>query len=1463
MKHQSLRTAFWLGCCLCFLLVCAPLRAATPQVPAVLNSPQLSLLPYLDAYLDTTGEMDVEEVAAPANAPAFHPLDVKHLPHATGTTWLRFTLAPAAQGADSSTILLDLGESIPGRPALFSPGLDSLSGATEWQEATPGSRKVLLLPRSGPEALTCYIRLDGLPGLWFAPMLRTPHNAATDLSGLAGKSALLALGVVMLLCLLRGLSEPGQWRFWTALYVGMAMVQGYYGLPGNGAGHFDFQDAAALLSPGLALMMLPHVGRHLMQTRGRHRILDAQFILLVLPGAALALLPLIPEMGWITRYLPLWPAGALLLVPTSTAACLMGLPGARRFLLGCLIPPLAVAASVMGLEHGYAPSLLAALPLWGTALSALLIAATAAPRHEAREDDPIDLTMPALEGVGNAVPVDAPLTMGDEPLPTLDDPNLRLLPAEAPAAGLPLPHMDEPSLTAARPAPAGAASARSGTDSTGAVSALKEQLSQPLDTLLREAAALQACTLPPGARETAGQMADTARRMASLLAGKPAGQHGQAAAAPVEEDFNLQELMRSVHDAVAAAAERAGISLAWYMPPQLPALFRGDHASLYGVLHELLESAVRATHRGSVHVSVRPMPESLDPGHLLFTIRDSGSGLPPQERSALALAHAWELAGRYEGLLRAEADGHGAVIAFSLHLLPVEQERASRSMPEQPARPQTSAPAADTAPVADMAKPAPEPVAPAAAPVEDDGGPKPLTTPDLGRRARRPRIMICVNDEMEQHSFIQKINDLPYVILQTRTLREALAMHEHRPQSILIVAGRNVTPEVAPALARFRQRASEAHLPVFAAIAITQDDSQWDALAHAGFTHALLEPVQRETLRETVQEILSSAQPVAQPAAASREETPAAPAAVTPTAETAERDAAPSAENAAAGQQAMPENPPVSPAASVMPETEGPADAVSPQSLAEEAPAVPDAQVASADETDPVDPTVTAPLAETPSPAPAAAAGTESHQPAAPEKATLDNRWGPRETVVEAVTPAQDTRVPLDNRWGETPASRQDAAVSHETGNTQQAPDAVSEEAAVPQAVAATEAAAAPVTAAASAEVRPAASAPEHNVREQRPARPAPRIGSGLLPGAEAYDSHVEWVGEPTPIVRTAEKSPAPAIPQRRVPGDGAETLRHQITDIVRRTSQPAAASTPDAGATEVPTVRLSEALRQEEARAGGEETAASAMPAAQPAAGSAPRSVDRPAAVTPHSSSSAPAPADRLPEGPSPDRGAPSLLRRVLGRLQGSETARAASAGRAPLSVPGRETPAAVPQAQAATRTPGQSVAQTSAPSAVPLSSTQAVSQTASQKVSQTASEASGPAVDLSARRLAEPQAGPVEPPVRQPAAGSTGAPFPASPAASAPAVDTEMLDLVKRLSAAIQEAQQHYARRDCRGVADAAQYIAQSAESYGFRSLGRMARCVEQAGRHDDLDALRDLLPDLVAQVERRRIAIGRELS
>ena len=45
---------------------------------------------------------------------------------------------------------------------------------------------------------------------------------------------MLALAVVMLLALLRGITERGQWRFWTALYVGAALTHAVLGGPDPG-----------------------------------------------------------------------------------------------------------------------------------------------------------------------------------------------------------------------------------------------------------------------------------------------------------------------------------------------------------------------------------------------------------------------------------------------------------------------------------------------------------------------------------------------------------------------------------------------------------------------------------------------------------------------------------------------------------------------------------------------------------------------------------------------------------------------------------------------------------------------------------------------------------------------------------------------------------------------------------------------------------------------------------------------------------------------------------------------------------------------------------------------------------------------------------------------------------------------------------------------------------------------------
>lgn len=83
-------------------------------------------------------------------------------------------------------------------------------------------------------------------------------------------------------------------------------------------------------------------------------------------------------------------------------------------------------------------------------------------------------------------------------------------------------------------------------------------------------------------------------------------------------------------------------------------------------------------------------------------------------------------------------------------------------------------------------------------------------------------------------------------------------------------------------------------------------------------------------------------------------------------------------------------------------------------------------------------------------------------------------------------------------------------------------------------------------------------------------------------------------------------------------------------------------------------------------------------------------------------------------------------------------------------------------------------------------------------------------------------------------------------------------MLLLVKRLDKAIEDAQSAFAQQRPPMVGNAARRIAADSDNYGLRVLARMARCVERAARANDMNALEDLLPELVAAVERNRIAL-----
>lgn len=779
-KNHGMRPLFAaLAFLLAFLTATHGQALAAAPVPAQLHGESVAFLPYLDYYLDETGDTDVEEIALQDKTLNFRPLKPLDLAHESGTFWLRFTLAPVPEGQKADEWLLSLGESLPGQPVLYTPSANTLTGTIEWKENFSGDRHILPLPAAGPEARTFYIRLSGPPGLWFAPTLRSKLNAATNWASLARPAVVLVLFVVMLLCLLRSLGESGQWRIWTALFVGAALANGLLGMPSADRGHIAINDLAATIMPGVALMIMPHVGRHLMRTRELARIVDAQFIVLTLVGAITALIPLVPGMGWAARFLELWPMVMICFVPTALWALFSGLTNSLRFLFGCLLPPLFTAAGIVGLLSGFPADLLAALPLAGVAVSALLLGTTSSPkaRNVRRNKNSAD---------------DEPITL-DQPL---DDPNLRIIAS---------PGRDDAGERASQAMPCETQQSAPQTKPLDGISSQMENaLREPLDEMLRAGAALERCSLPPAARSHAETMLHGLHDLAGIIT-DPRHRPDAATNTPEEPSaFNLQHLMREVHDAAAPAAENGGIGLAWYMPPQLGSTYRGAAVALRETLAQLVDSSIRATRHGAVHFSVRRVPESMDPGHLLFTITDTGVGTPPNDRSSLALSHAWELAARHNGYLGVESSPGGATVAFTLHLTSMEQ---------------------DDAPPADP---------------------------------RMPLVIAASENDADRRQLCRMLRGLPCRIEEAETLSRAQRINDDDAATLLIVQGRLATPMAAPVTRRFHEQAKAAGLPLCKVLAITRNDSQWGELADAGFTLAMLEPVDEGALRETVGDVLAA-----------------------------------------------------------------------------------------------------------------------------------------------------------------------------------------------------------------------------------------------------------------------------------------------------------------------------------------------------------------------------------------------------------------------------------------------------------------------------------------------------------------------------------------------------------------------------------------------------------------------------
>ena len=1498
-----------------------PAPAPTPALPVSLSATpqgtaagQLGILPYLSAFLDTDGDMSVEEVATPGMMPSFQPLHPRTLPRSSGVTWLRLEI-PAAGTERTESLMLDLGQGVPAGAVLYTPDIDPLSRQTTWQESQANWRNLLPLPLPAETPQVCFIRLDGQPPLWFAPTLRSLDNLAGAPESLLGPGVMLALAVVMLLALLRGITERGQWRFWTALYVGAALTHAVLGGPDLGAGNITPADAVSAMAPGLALMFLAHLARHLMQTASHSRLLDIQYLLLSLPGAMLALLPLWPDFSWLGRFLPLWPMLALIFVPTTLGAWLMGVPGARRFLLGCLVAALGAGLAVLDLGTLLPPFVQGTLPLWGTALSALIIAGMSAPGREAGTSaEPADPLAPGRPARNQ----------------TITDPNLRLLDTD----GNTLPLMTGLSQPAPAPATVEAESA-----SATAIRRLEQALAAPLREIVEQNRQLEQCALPHDVRSRVENMGRRARQALSLLH-DPAGD-AAAPAAPAPADtaraekrvFDLRKTLRQAHDTCRPLAEKSGIALGWHVPADLEQLYEGPAGELEDVLRLLLEDALRATKGGKIHFAVRRVPDSKHPGHLLFQVRDTGTGLPPEQRSASLLARIWELSSSHGGFLGVESGPRGTSVIFTLQL----------HLPEA-----------------------------------SDGE-------DL------PTVLVCAPDAATRRELGAMLRDLPCTCHETGTLAHGLAAGARKgrtPAAVLLVCGPEASVDAAPLLRRYHSLAERTG--PFGAVALTPDQSQWDALAHAGFSHALTLPVSEDALRETVLEILGSHDDVADlgaplpetrqadaplpdlfgPAAAPQADqgmpdlllstddipqqtAPAAPAAAS--ADLPDLFAAPAAAAADTAQTEplpltddMRLNTPAAQTARPVADAGQPEEAASADSPVQKNENSPDAAEDVAPATAPAAPdfpsvpmpetaeTNEAAMPEAPvkEEGPAAPAADMTQEEPLPQQETADA--APADVAAEALSDEMDS---TDEAGAETvadtdvtPSAQDEAAAVPPSAPAFPAP---AREAAAEQALPAddvqtgdapTDAAEAPMSDAVQPEEAASADSP---VQESENAPEAAEdVAPAPAPAAPDFPS--------VPVAETAETNEAamPEAPTREEDTSVPATDMTQEEPLPQQETADAAAAAPADVATGA---TVDEKERTEAPVADAQAASATRAPAfpsveaaASPLAGGyvSPSlrhagewvgepmpigtPVDRPA---PRQEETVSAPVETvvtvrpLRRDVSPDEiarklGKPSLVPTDKSALITPQPRKSSStgpgAGTQPAfpGAPVEEAPQAVPGSKDVSSLPDMTPDSTTllASGREETSRTRAAANTLMRFLSrfhtgngqpQDKEEARSPQAPAATaqERQGTPRPMPRKDAPREETPGTTAdipatthpwierrtasrpvaptprMPVPPMPQRPQPPDDPEdpLPALMWRMDKYLAEAGYALEQRRLHLVADAAGRLAAEAESYGFRVLGRMARCVESAGRAKDLQAVTDLLPELATAVERHRISMG----
>ncbi|MDR2503056.1 MAG: hypothetical protein LBD82_01510, partial [Deltaproteobacteria bacterium] len=416
---KNLRAAFFLAA---FMLHPAWVLCAAAALPVAADrvSEPFSLRHSAHFVVDAGGGLDITEVSSPLRQRSFRSLEGGLPLEGEGALWLRFSLIRDIPGGEermparpAGALLLDLGRDAPPARLYLAESLDAGGEARQWRDFIPGAGGIFRLPEPELLPLTVYVRLESLPGLWFDPRLRREGAQAPFPQWAEGELLLLsALGLALLALFIRGAAGREEWRLWGAAVLACALAQAMYSDNGAGVSLIHPALIPRLLAPGLALILMPHLGRYFLRPPAEEepeppawgeaprplKAMDKLLIALSLPGVFTALLPLLPGLGWSARLLPLAPLILVLPLAVTLPALRGAGPRGAAYLLLLALP---LAASMLALRLAYEPDLLPwrelgpQLNTLGYLAAGLLMLALPSTTREKKDFFPLDAYLPA------------------------------------------------------------------------------------------------------------------------------------------------------------------------------------------------------------------------------------------------------------------------------------------------------------------------------------------------------------------------------------------------------------------------------------------------------------------------------------------------------------------------------------------------------------------------------------------------------------------------------------------------------------------------------------------------------------------------------------------------------------------------------------------------------------------------------------------------------------------------------------------------------------------------------------------------------------------------------------------------------------------------------------------------------------------------------------------------------------